>query len=135
VGTYKLTARATDNLGVSTTSMPIMVTVRNNAAPAVSLAGPTDNQGLIAPATVALAATAADADGGVAQVEFFNDAALIGRVTSAPYNFRWTNVAAGTYSITARATDNLGAATTSAPFAVTVTPNSAPTGDVDQPRR
>ena len=38
----------------------------------------------------------------------------------APYAFSWTNVAAGSYSITARAYDNLNAVTTSAAVAITV---------------
>ncbi|MBC3917315.1 hypothetical protein H8L32_07500 [Undibacterium sp. CY18W] len=42
-------------------------------------------------------------------------------VTQAPFTTNWTNVAAGIYSITAKATDNLGASTTSAPAPVTVT--------------
>jgi RHS repeat-associated protein len=40
--------------------------------------------------------------------------------TAAPYSFLWTGVPAGGYSLTARATDNQGAATTSAPVNVTV---------------
>jgi RHS repeat-associated protein len=42
-------------------------------------------------------------------------------IPSPPYNFDWTNVAAGTYTLTARATDNLGSTTTSAGINITVT--------------
>ncbi len=38
--------------------------------------------------------------------------------------FTWTNVAVGSYSLTARATDNNGAVTTSSVVAVTVNPNT-----------
>ncbi|MES2296810.1 MAG: Ig-like domain-containing protein [Pseudomonadota bacterium] len=124
-GSYSITAKATDNLGVTTTSAPVLVTVGSNAAPTITLANGTP-AGAIAPATVNLTATANDGDGSIAQVEFFNGLALIGRSTSAPFTFNWNNVDAGSYNITAKATDNLGASTTSAPLSVLVLPNSAP---------
>jgi len=122
-GSYSLSAKATDNQGVSATSAPVTILV--NAAPTVSLTSPANGALFTAPATIALAASATDADGSIAQVEFFQGAALLATVTSAPYTHTLTNVAAGTYSFTARATDNQGATTTST--AVTVTVNAAPT--------
>jgi RHS repeat-associated protein len=121
VGMHSFTARATDNLGASTTSAAVSVKV--NAPPSVALTGPANGATFTAPATIALAATATDTDGTIAKVEFFQGATLIAAVTAAPYNFTWTNVAQGSYTLTARATDNDGAATTSAP--VTITVNSA----------
>src|SRR5207247_4156196 len=41
-------------------------------------------------------------------------------VTNAPYNFTWVNVPAGAYTLTAKAIDNLGGPTTSAPINITV---------------
>jgi len=41
-------------------------------------------------------------------------------VTAAPYTFNWTNVAAASYTLTAKATDNLNGTTTSAPVNITV---------------
>jgi hypothetical protein len=38
----------------------------------------------------------------------------------APYDFTWTGVTAGTYTLTAKATDNQGSVTTSAPITITV---------------
>jgi hypothetical protein len=69
-------------------------------------------------------ASASSSGKSIAQVEFFAGAAPIGTVTAAPYTFSWTNVAAGSYSLTARATDNLGAMATSAP--VTIVVNAPP---------
>ena len=57
---------------------------------------------------MSLAATASDSDGTVAKVEFFNGATKLGEDTTAPYSFTWSGVAAGTYTVTARATDDLG---------------------------
>jgi hypothetical protein len=132
-GTYSLTAKATDNSGAVTTSSVQSVTVNastggTNVAPTVTLATPTVSG--TAPATVSLSATAADADGTVASVSFYNGSTLLGTDNSAPYAYSWTSVAAGTYSITAKATDNSGAVTTSSVQSVTVSSaaaNVAPT--------
>ncbi|HKA42681.1 MAG TPA: RHS repeat-associated core domain-containing protein, partial [Burkholderiales bacterium] len=45
---------------------------------------------------------------------------LIASVTGSSSTFNWTDVAAGSYVLTAKATDNSGAATTSAPVNITV---------------
>ena len=45
---------------------------------------------------------------------------LVGSASSAPYVFAWDGVAAGSYSLTATAIDNAGAATTSTPVGITV---------------
>ncbi|WP_245641782.1 glycoside hydrolase family 48 protein [Nonomuraea candida] len=95
-------------------------------APTVSLTSPTAGQRFTAPATVPIAANAADADGTVSKVDFYQGSTLLGTDTSSPYNYSWTNVAAGSYSITARATDNSGLVTTSAPVGITVAPDSGP---------
>lgn len=130
-GSYSITAKATDNTGASTTSSAQVVTVNTggstNIAPTVTLATPTVSGN--APATVSLSATAADSDGTVSKVEFFNGSNLLASVTSSPYSYSWTNVAAGSYSVTAKATDNSGASTTTAVKTVTVNSavNVAPT--------
>jgi hypothetical protein len=98
----------------------------DNVEPTVSLTAPTPGQSYTAPATVAIAANAADSDGSVAKVDFYQGSTLLGTDTSAPYNYSWQNVAAGSYSITARATDNEGAVTTSDPVGITVSPDSGP---------
>ncbi len=95
-----------------------------NAAPTVALTAPANGGTATAPGSFAINATAADSDGTIAKVEFFAGATKLGEDTSAPYAFTWSNVAAGSYSLTARATDNAGAVTTSAVVAVTV--NGAP---------
>ncbi len=134
-GTYSLTARATDDLGGVTTSLASTITVSSsNAAPTVTLTQPSNGATFTAPATVNLAATASDADGTVTKVEFFNGTTKLGEDTTAPYSFTWSGVAAGTYTLTARATDNLGGVTTSASSSITVSsPNVAPTVSITAP--
>jgi hypothetical protein len=88
-----------------------------NAAPTVTLAASTN---LVLGKPLTLSAVAADTDGTISKVEFFNGSTSLGTATSAPYQLNWTPTAIGSYSLTARATDNLGASTTSAAVAVLV---------------
>ena len=94
------------------------VNVINNNAPTVSLTASPQNA--TAPATIILNATATDSDGTIAKVEFLNGTNSIATLTQAPYKTNWENVAQGNYNLTAKATDNLGASTTSTAVAVTV---------------
>lgn len=91
-----------------------------NQSPVVTITSPIAGASFTAPATISLQATASDADGSVAKVEFFNGGASLGVVTATPYSYNWINVAAGSYTITAVATDNAGATTTSAGLSITV---------------
>ena len=91
-----------------------------NIPPTVSINSPANNASFTAPANIAITATAADADGTVSKVDFYNGSVLLGTVTSAPYSFNWNNVNAGTYVLTANATDNSGATTASVPITVIV---------------
>jgi hypothetical protein len=118
-GVYRLTARATDSAGATTTSAAHDLTVQGNLPPTVSLTSPGANQSFMAPATVTLTADANDPDG-VARVDFFHGATLIGSAASSPYRVAWNHVAAGSYLLTAQATDRLGASQTSAAVPITV---------------
>jgi (2Fe-2S) ferredoxin len=93
----------------------------SNHPPTVALVAPVAGSAYTAPARVDLAAIATDTDGTIAKVEFFDGASKIGEALAAPFSMSWTGVAAGSYSLTARATDNVGAMTTSTPpVAITV---------------
>lgn len=95
--------------------------VPTNQAPSVSLTGPSSGATFTAPAAIVLTATAADSDGTIARVEFHSGSALIGGDATAPYAVTWNSVAAGSYTLTAKAYDTLGASRTSAAVVVTVT--------------
>jgi len=133
VGTYSLTAVATDGNGVKGTSAPVSVTVNPpaNMPPSVSITSPANGATYTAPASVTITANASDSDGTVTKVDFYAGGTLLGTATSAPYSFTWTNVAAGSYSLTAVATDNGGATTTSTAIAITVNVSSLPSGWAD----
>jgi hypothetical protein len=93
-----------------------------NQPPTVSLTSPTNGAIFIAPAKISLAATAADPDGSVARVEFFSGTTKLGEDTSAPYTLQWNAgpSTAGIHTLSARATDNAGATTTSSARTITV---------------
>jgi regulation of enolase protein 1 (concanavalin A-like superfamily) len=146
-GTYALSAVVYDADGGSSTSSPVSVkVVSNNAAPTVSLTSPASGATFTAPATISLTANASDPEGQLSRVEFYSGTTLLGSDTSSPYAFSWTNVAAGTYSLTARAFDAAGASTTSTAVSVTVNGSTTPppsgslpspwkSGDVGSPAR
>ena len=126
-GSYALVAVAFDDRGARATSSAVHITIDANVPPAVSISAPAPNRVYVAPATVALGATATDADGSVARVDFFAGATQIGSASTPPFVATWNNVVAGSYLLTARATDNRGATSTSTPVPIVVTINSPPT--------
>lgn len=94
----------------------------NGISPTVSITSPANNASFAIGANIALSATAADADGTVKQVEFYNGAAKIGDdlTSPSPFTATWNAVAEGIYTITAVATDNSGNKTTSAEVNIVV---------------
>src|SRR5437762_1330740 len=98
---------------------PVLAGNKNNK-PLVSITSPANNATFTAPATITINATASDTDGTVAKVEFFQGATKLGEDTTTPYSFVWSGVAAGGYSLTAKATDNAQGKTTSSPVNITV---------------
>jgi len=134
VGNYSITAKAYDNNGAVSTSSAVAVTVKAaNQAPTVSITSPANNASFNAPATIAITATASDADGSVAKVELYNGSNLLATLTASPYNYSWTGVAVGTYSISAKAYDNTGATSTSSVSVTVKAPNQAPTVSITSP--
>jgi hypothetical protein len=132
-GSYTLKAIATDNAGAPTTSASVNVMVGANTPPAVSLTSPSSGSSFMAPATTTVAATATDANGAIARVDFYAGSTLLGTDTSSPYAVSWSNVPAGSYVLTAKATDNAGVSATSAGVSVTVAANQAPMVSLTSP--
>lgn len=91
-------------------------------APTSSVTAPAEAASFTAPASITINATALDIDGIVTQVDFYKDATLMGTDNSSPFSYTWLNAAAGTYALTAKATDNSGLATTSIPVHIIVNP-------------
>lgn len=130
--TYKLVARAFDNKGFSGLSSPVEITITGtgpvNQAPIVSLTSPTANSTYTFGSSVSLTANAADTDGTISKVEFYAGTTLIGTDDAAPYAITWSQPAAGSYSLKAKAYDNNNASTESAAVAITVNATNSGTG-------
>lgn len=111
VSTLKMTLQSRES-----TSKPQLVVTMNNIPPSVSMIAPLENSKFVKNSSITLTANASDSDGTITKVDFYNDAALLGTVTSAPYSMVWNNSTArvvGSASIYAKATDNSGAITAS----------------------
>ncbi|WP_406695926.1 DUF4082 domain-containing protein [Singulisphaera sp. Ch08] len=119
-GSYVLSSRARDMAGNFTTSSGVTVTVNNPAdltAPTVRLTTPYTNSTV--GGQFVLGAFASD-NIGITGVQFKANGANLGAMDStAPYRLN-ASLSAGTYTITAVATDARGNQTTSAPFTLTV---------------
>ncbi len=122
-GSYSLTAVAYDNQNASTTSAARNITINTapaNTPPTVSLTAPAAGSAYTAPASVTIAANAADTNGYVTKVDFYAGSTLVGSDTTSPYSVTWNNAQAGSFTLTAVAHDNAGAATTSASRSITI---------------
>ncbi|MBO9673102.1 MAG: gliding motility-associated C-terminal domain-containing protein [Sphingobacteriaceae bacterium] len=119
VGSHEFTAKAIDNDGEDSISDTVTLQViPANVPPSVAIVSP-ENGGLFNPnKKVTITAQATDTDGSVAKVEFFERSSLISTVTNPPYSFKWQPKDAGTYYISAIATDNKGLTSTSGTITV-----------------
>lgn len=91
-----------------------------NQAPTVAITAPAAGASYAAGADVTITATASDNDGSVAKVAFYHGTTLIGEDAISPFSLTWSAAAAGSWQLTAVATDDDGASTTSAAVAITV---------------
>lgn len=111
---------------------------RLNDPPTVTLsaAAPPSGTSFALGQTITLTANASDPDGSISKVEFLHSGSVVmhTRTTGpfAPATYDWTPATPGTYTLTARATDNAQAITLSAP--VTVRVNRPPTVGITSPQ-
>lgn len=97
----------------------------SNTPPSVQIVEPTNGTVFTAPANITIFANATD-DGYVATVEFFQGTNSLGIATNNPasaspvnpFHLTWTNVPAGEYVLTAKATDDSGLTAISDPVKI-----------------
>ncbi len=137
--TFTNVFRSSGNFPYFCTAHPFIVgsvTVSSgNQAPSVAITNPVSGATFSAPWTGTIQATASDPNpgGSVTKVEFFNNSTSLGSVASSPFNLTVSNLPADNYSLTAVATDNLGATNTSATVTLlVVTPVSIVVSDPQQ---
>jgi hypothetical protein len=114
-----------------------------NFPPVVRITSPADRTVFYAPVDIPLFAYAVDYDGSVASVRFFDNDQSLGLGQPLPvaspasgastspiagnlYSLVWSNAPVGLHALTAIATDNGGASTTSAPVNIAVSPSPPP---------
>jgi hypothetical protein len=124
-GTYLITAAATDNKNAKTVSEAVSVVVQKsttaiNQSPVISIKSPGNKRKYNKHDNVLIEAVASDPDGTISKVELKSGDAVIAELTTAPYKYIWQDIDTGTYIITAIATDNLGATTSSTNVELTV---------------
>jgi hypothetical protein len=147
-GEYTFTARVTDVDGNTATSDPVSVRVvepGENVPPVIEILKPRDGAKVGHKAKVVIQALAYDTDGSVVSVEFFDGTTSLGPPqkikirhghededddddegegpappTMAVYMTKVGPLSPGDHVLTAKATDNLGAVTTSEPVTITV---------------
>ena len=88
--------------------------------PAISITAPSDKATIPLGTAITISATPTLTTGTVSKVEFFNGTTLLNSDATSPYSYSWTGAKAGTYSITAKVTDNSGKTATSTAVTVTV---------------
>jgi RHS repeat-associated protein len=106
--------------GVTMATVDVRGNATVNAVPTVTLTAPTAGNAGLAPASIAVSASASDADDGIASVTFYANGSPINTDSAAPYAFTWSNVSAGTYNVHAIARDTRGATATSAVVSINV---------------
>ena len=143
-GIYTLTAVATDNDGATGMSKVVTITVVTNLPPEVHLVSPRNGATYWAPGSVSLNAVASSPDGSIASVQFFAGTNSLGVVTTpvvitnffrtlSYYSLTWSNATPGTYALTAVATDNYGASTTSSAANIRILPPPSPKVQITDP--
>ncbi|MDD2898591.1 MAG: Ig-like domain-containing protein [Desulfuromonadaceae bacterium] len=116
-GVHPMTLKVTDsNGGVSFSTTTITIGV----PPTVSITSPVNGALFASGAAIPISADAATALAGstISKVEFFADGTLIGTATTPPYGINWIGAADGAHTLTAKATDSNGWATTSASVSI-----------------
>ncbi|MEM7147818.1 MAG: DUF5060 domain-containing protein [Verrucomicrobiota bacterium] len=128
-GAHSMTATPYDanggagGTGTAGTPLTIPFTVIDVSVgpPTVSITSPLNGTTVNEPANFLIQADASDPGGSVTQVEFFEGGTTsLGVDATAPYEVVWNGVTAGSYTLTAEATDDETNTTTSAPVTVNV---------------
>jgi plastocyanin len=101
-----------------------VVVATANLPPTVSITNPASGAVFAAPANVTIQASASDSDGTVTNVHFLIGSTNLGNVTVAPYSIVVNSLAAGSYTLSAVASDNGSATATNQVTISVVTPVS-----------
>ncbi len=134
-GTVLVSSTTNQNIITSLANTGISTLTVDTNAPSVSITAPTNSAVISNGSTVSVVANASDSSSGISKVEVFIDGAIVGTLTNQPYSYSWNtaNVALGSHSIYARATDSVGNFTNSPTVNVTIADQTAPSASITAP--
>ncbi len=113
-------------------TIPSLILTGNNP-PVVEITSPTSDSKLKSGIATTITANATDTDGTISQVEFFEDGKSLGVDNSTPYSIAYTPTD-GSHKITALATDNKSAQTTSSVINIVASNNIPPSISITAPK-
>jgi plastocyanin len=100
----------------------MIIVAAPDVPPTITITNPVVGTVFAAPANVNIQVSAADSDGIVTNVQFLVGSAVLTNETAAPFSALTNNLAAGSYTFSAVATDNAGLTATNAVTISIVTP-------------
>ncbi len=112
-----------------------VVLTRITGAASPRITSPVSGTIFKSPANITINAVPSKNDGSITRMEFFQNGASLGEDLTAPFTFNLADVPVGTYTLTVRDTDNLGATTSSGPITIIVsdTTNALPSVAISSP--
>ncbi|MGB3180641.1 MAG: glycosyl hydrolase [Cyclobacteriaceae bacterium] len=119
-GIYTLQLTVSDGDHTSADEVLVIVSESGNSAPAVSITSPASGASFESGVAITITANAADIEGSVVRVDFYDGENKIGEATASPFEMSYTGASVGTHELTAVATDDDGATGTSAPVSIEV---------------
>jgi len=119
-GVYKCKLTVNDGTYSDTDEVLVIVSATGNLSPSVSITSPNDGTNFREGEDITLSTITNDLDGTVTLVEFFDGATKIGEDTTDSFGLIWEGASVGDHTITAVASDNNGAKTTSEEITITV---------------
>ena len=123
IGDHELLVMATDSLSNTLLSAPVQISVVANAPPTISLASSPANPVLVGINVTNIATVSDTAGTFVTNVDFFVNGVLRVSDASSPFTFELADVLAGTHTVMATATDNLGASASASISVVATNPS------------
>lgn len=110
----------------------VIVQSSSDVPPSISITNPADGMVFAEPANVTIQASASDSDGTVTNVQFLVGSTILTSETAPPFSATANNVAAGSYILSAVASDNNGATATNSIIISVVTPLPLALGSIAQ---
>jgi YD repeat-containing protein len=142
-GQYSISAEALDSLDLNGWSAPVLLTVGSAVPPTVTLIAPASGLVVLSGSTLQISAQVVDPNmGGATGAEFYaqgNGTPLgagtlsQGTVSNGTWTFNWQNSPAGTYLLTASATDPATSGSTAQAARLTIVNDTTPTALLTSP--